>query len=140
MYSAVARLNKDILAETGARHPFALRAREYNVAAERYYRGTLKRRCLEQALDELEADLRAFETEDRPDQGLRRALSAVLGDETPLAFLRQRRAALLAAGLPEAELLKLLRLLLISIHRDAERAGGETEFDPDLDNHAASVY
>ncbi len=140
MYSAAARLGKDILAEAGARHPFALRAREYNAAAERCYRGTLKRRRLEQALDEFAADLRSLETENRADQGLRRALGAALGDDTPLAFLRKRRAAVLAADLPEAELLKLLRLLLVSIHRDASRAGNETDFDPDLDRHAASVY
>ncbi len=139
-YSAAARLNKDILAEAGARHPFAVRASEYNAAAERYYRGALKRRYLEQALDVFEADLSAFETENRTDQSLRRALGAILGDETPLAFLRKRRAAVLVADLPEAELLKLLRLLLVSIHRDASQAGNETDFDPDLDRHAASVY
>ena len=49
-------------------------------------------------------------------------------------------ACRLAAELPEAELLKLLRLLLVSIHRDAARAGSETENDPDLDSHAAPVY
>jgi hypothetical protein len=139
-YSAAARLNKDILAEAGARHPFAVRASEYNAAAERYYRGALKRRYLEQALDAFEADLGALETENRADQSLRRALVAILGDETPLAFLRKRRVAVLAADLPEAELLKLLRLLLVSIHRDASHAGNETDFDPDLDKHVASVY
>lgn len=139
-YSAAARLNKDILAEAGARQPFALRAHEYNSAAERYYRGTFKRRCLDQAIEEFEADLRAFETERRQDPGLRRALAAVLGDAAPLAFLDKCRAGLLAAELPEAELLKLLRLLLVSIHRDAARAGDETDSDPKLDNHAASIY
>jgi hypothetical protein len=140
LYSAAARLNKDILAEAGARSPFALRAREYNTAAERHYRGTLKRRFLEQALNDLEHDLRTLETERHQDQGLRRALNAVLGDESALSFLRKCHSAVLAAELPEAELLKLLRLLLVSIHRDAARAGSETENDPDLDSHAASVY
>jgi len=140
LYSAAARLNKGILAEAGARRPFALRAREYNTAAEHYYRGTLKRRFLEQALNDLEHDLHTLETERHQDQGLRRALNAVLGDESALSFLRKCRAAVLAAELPEAELLKLLRLLLVSIHRDAARAGSETENDPDLDSHAAPVY
>lgn len=139
-YSAAARLNKDILAEAGARHPFALRAREYNAAAERYYRGTFKRRSLEQAFDDFEAGLRALETDSRQDQGLRRALHAVVGEAAPLAFLRQRRAAVIAAELPETEVLKLLRLLLVSIHHDAMRAGDETDFDPDMRNHATSVY
>ena len=117
-----------------------MRAREYNAAAEHFYRGTLKHRFLAQALDEFDADLCRLESETRADQSLRRAFGTVLGDETPPAFLRKRRAALLAAELPEKELLKLLRLLLVSIHRDAERAGGETKFDPDIDNHAASIY
>jgi hypothetical protein len=138
LHSAAARLNQGILAEAGARSPFALRAREYNTAAERYYRGTLKRRFLEQALDEFEDDLRALDTERHQDPSLRRALGSVLGDETPVAFLRQRRAAVLVAELPEAELLKFLRLLLVSIHYDAERAGGETESDQE--RHATSVY
>lgn len=140
LYSAAARLNKDILSEAGERNPFALRAREYNTAAERHYRGALKRRSLEQALDELETDLLAFETENHLDQNSRRALDAILGEDESRAFLRKRRAAVLDAELPEAELLKLLRLLLLSIHHDATRAGAETDFDPDVNNHAASVY
>jgi len=110
------------------------------MAAERHYRGALKRRCLEQALDELEADVHTFETENHLDQSLRRALDAIVGEDEPGAFLRKRRAAVVAAELPEAELLKLLRLLLLSIHHDAMRAGDETDFDPDMSNHATSVY
>jgi len=140
LYSAATRLNKDILAAAGERNPFALRAREYNTAAERHYRGALKRRSLEQAFDELEADLRVFETEGRLDQNLRRGFDAIFGEEEPRAFLHKCRAAVLAAELPEAELLKLLRLLLLGIHHDAMQAGTETDFDPDMNNHAASVY
>ena len=139
-YSAAARLNKDILAEAGARHPFALRAQEYNSAAERYYRGTYKRRCLAQALEAFETDLRTLESGCREDAVLRRALAAIAGDESSHALLRKCRAGVLAADLPEAELHKLLQLLLVSIHRDAVRAGGETGCDRDLDRHAASIY
>ena len=84
--------------------------------------------------------MRVFETENHLDQSLRRALDAVLSGEDPRDFLRKRRADVLDAELPEAELLKLLRLLLLSIHHDATRAGAETDFDPDMNNHAASVY
>jgi hypothetical protein len=121
-YSAAARINQEILDEAGARHAFALRAHEYNTVAERYYRGTLKRRCLEQGLDALEVDLRDCEVERARHPELCRAL-AMVGDGAPHAFLRRCRVGVLAGDLSEAEILKLLHLLLVTIHRDAALAG-----------------
>lgn len=135
-HAAAARLNRDILGEAGARRPFDVRARDYNAAAERHYRGHLKRRHLVQALDDLDAELAG----PAGDARLARAVDGILGGETPRAFLRKCRPAVLDGELPEAHLLKLLQVLLVGIHRDAARARSPVDSQPAGKRHAAPVY
>jgi hypothetical protein len=52
-YSAMGRLTRGVLNQAGARSPLELSAVEFNAAAERYYRETLKKRHMEEAFDHL---------------------------------------------------------------------------------------
>jgi hypothetical protein len=117
--SAAARLNQGILREAGVRDPFALPAREYNAAAERYYRGPLKRALLEQALADLATDLGELARAPRY-VATRLALHALPGGD-PVAFARGLHEAVLNARASAIEARQLLRLLLLLIHEDSAR-------------------
>jgi hypothetical protein len=140
LHGAAARLNRGILDEAGTHRLFSLSAREYNSAAERYYRGTLKRRALEQAVAGWERDLEALARRRDVEPGLRRAFTSVLGDQDPAAFITRRRADILAGNLPEEELLALIKLLLTCVHGDATRGEPPGDSEDGLYRYAASVY
>jgi hypothetical protein len=113
--SASGRLTRGALEETGARSAFRLSADEFNLAAERFYRGRLRRRQMEEALDDLEADLRERlprRLAARPD--LAEALDAALDGGDAVEYLRRVRDGLLADALPADELRRLIVLALIA--------------------------
>jgi hypothetical protein len=145
--SAAARLNQGILREAGARDPFALRAREYNAAAERYYRGDLKRTFLEQALADLSEDLVTLARAPRL-RGTRLALQDLPGAD-PVALVRGAQAAVLDARTTAVEARQLLRLLLLLVHEDSGRHVSDEDGERHLREplscceslpHAAPVY
>lgn len=133
--SAAARLNAGILREAGARDAFALRAREYNAAAERYYRGPLKRALLERALADLATDLAAMARSPRRVSTLL-ALHALPGAD-PVAMVRDMREAVLDARTSVAEARQLLRLLLLLIHEDGIRHAPDSS--PGLEPRACAT-
>ena len=95
---AAGRLERGILDQAGVRSPFELPADEFNQAAESWYRDTLRRQHLEEALDFLAEDVerlglgegkwlanrrQALLTDECPPQDLRRFLSLVLRAQLP---------------------------------------------------------
>jgi hypothetical protein len=136
--SAAARLNQGILREAGARDPYALRASEYNAAAERHYRGPLKRALLERALADLVTDLAEMARSPRRVCTLL-ALHALPGAD-PVAIVRGLQEAVLGARMSAVEARHLLRLMLLLIHEDSVRHARDSLSIPEPRTHAAPVY
>jgi len=129
-FAALGRLTRGILKETGVSSPLQMPAEEFNLAAERYYREHLRRRHSEEALDYLTADLIALgESSGRAAQATRQALRFVLREEGVSAFLTRLRGNICAGRAAEADLQRLIYLVLISVHDDRRRAGQTTASD-----------
>jgi hypothetical protein len=116
-YSAAGRLTRGILDEAGADSPLKLSGSEFNTAAEHYYRGTLRRRQMQEGLAHFRDDL---ETIDAPSSWRRgcynRYLLELLGGHSAVAFLERHRHAVLDESADEATLQKLLHLFILAIH------------------------
>ena len=123
--SAGGRLTAGICGEAGARTPLSLTGTEFNQAAERYYRETLRRRHLEEALAQLDEELLRLES-GRISAGAegREALHLLLGGRGVLEFFTPLRARILADQLSQEELGALIQLLLILNHLDRAATGG----------------
>lgn len=123
-HSTAGKLTRGILAEVNAREPLKVNSDDFNRGAERYYRETLKRRHMEEALQMLVDDVQLLERE-APDGELRRGLSQ--GEpEGAAQLLRRVRKELVNETLPHESLERVMILLLTSIHADAVRARAVT--------------
>jgi len=135
-FSATAKITKPVLADLGVSSPLKARAREFNSAAERYYRDSLKSRFLQEALDLVEEDLEVF---DRTDTGLEpafsRALRYTLQGRQALGLLKSLRASIEQERVSLRDLCVLINLLLISVAYDSAQARGISEaYDVDGPN------
>lgn len=116
-HATVGRLTSRICREAGVLNPLALTGTEFNQAAERYYRETLRKRHLDEALVLLEEELRQLDREQgNGDEGAREALRRVLRGKGGVEFFIPLRRQILSDQLPEEELRTLLHLLLILEH------------------------
>jgi len=139
-FAALGRLTRGILKETGASSPIQMPAEEFNLAAEQYYREHLRRRHSEEALDFLTADLIALgEGSDRAAQVARQALRFVLREEGVSAFLARLRSNICEGRAAEADLQRLIYLVMISVHDDRRRAGQTTASDYGESFNVASI-
>jgi hypothetical protein len=118
-HATVNRLTSGICNEAGARTPLSLTGSEFNQAAERYYRETLRKRHMEEAFIQLEEDLRQLDGSLFPLDALtREALRHVVGEKGVLEFFTSLRPYILSDQLPEAELRALIHLLLTLVHNN----------------------
>lgn len=101
------RLTKGILDEVGAKDPLAVEARTFNLAAERYYRGSLRRAQMEEAMDLLTEELEMCR---RAGTFPGREAAAELGDAE--SYLQAVRADVIQDKLNSEEITRLLFLLL----------------------------
>jgi len=142
--SAAGRLTRGILEEARVRTPLALEGEVFNGAAERYYRGTLKRRQMRQALGELERDMAALDQAAvRGDPILQRVLADLPGSAGAQSYVSSLRQDILEERAPEEALRHLIVLMLASIRRDRAEAeaaaqGGREEVH--AGSHAAPVH
>lgn len=116
-FSAAGRLTKGVLESLGARDPMAVDHGEFNRAAEAYYRQTLSRQHLGEAMDLLIEDLHRAGREG--DEMGRELLRQSIVGERGVDFLRQAKADLLAGEIEREQLLDLIRVVILTIHRDA---------------------
>lgn len=120
--SASGRLTSGILAKAGERSPFALRAEEFNLAAEEYYREDLRGQHMREALAMLEEDFIAVDR-DQEDGFFHSRIAQDLAGTSFTGFLARHGEAI-NAGTASAETLRLaIALVLLSLHRDAHAAG-----------------
>lgn len=117
--SAAGRLTRDILAEAGAREPMALSGADFNTAAERYYRGTLRRRQMGRALEMLAEDFRHMDATAALGRDVfRETLGELLDGGGAWDFLERIRRDVLEETVRDADLVRLIHLTLLSIHGD----------------------
>jgi hypothetical protein len=139
--SAAGRLNCGILKEAGASSPLKVGAREYNEAGEQYYRDTLRVKHIEEGLRFLEEDLCQTVSGARPlDDGLRKALRFVLQGENQAVFLERIRRDVIGEQAEPAILLRLIDLVLVSVHLDAEEASNVLERERIHADNPSSIH
>lgn len=116
--SAAGRLTQGILDEIGARSPLQASSEVFNQAAEKYYRGTLRGKQMEEGLDLFEKDLTAIDAPAAWRQGnYNRPLYRLLRGMNAGEFLARHRQALLFEMASEEILVKLIHLFLLTTLR-----------------------
>jgi hypothetical protein len=134
--SASGKLTRGILDEAGATSWAALSGTEFNLAAEAYYRGTLRQRHLREALDQLEADVIRQEGE------METAVwetGRSLCEGAPSRIVADGKRAVLEERADEGALRTLIGLTLWSVSADARAFGIEQE-RPGHEPVGASVH
>jgi hypothetical protein len=114
-HSVLGKLTSGILRETGAASPMSLAADEFNRAAERYYRGTLRTRQLKEAWRLLDEDVRLV-------GGVQPLLRAVIGETDGSRVLASLERDVLDERASLAALTQLIRLTLLTIRHDMAAA------------------
>ncbi len=139
--SVSARLERGILGELGARSPMRVHARDFNAAAERYYRGSLRLKTIGEAMAVLEEDLQTMERAYDLDAETYRPLFAhVLGEVTAVELLDRIRDGILNETLPVDDLQRLINLILITICRDLEKEASRSHDLPAACTHGTPVH
>ncbi|MBI5572524.1 MAG: hypothetical protein HY914_21450 [Desulfomonile tiedjei] len=117
--SAEGKLVRGILAALGVASPMSVEAQEFNLAAERYYRTSLRARHIEEAFAFLERDFRTGNAGlIAGDSEHAAAIRYALNDRSPLDFLHAVKQGVLSEGIELEELVKLINLLLANTRRD----------------------
>lgn len=120
--SAADRLTAAILQEACARSPLQIPAADFNAAAERYYRHTLRRRHVEEAFEFLIREAFRMDAAQDYTGELRSALRTILDGRSAAAFVQAARRELLAGTIDTRGLRTLIQLLLLAIARDTRHA------------------
>lgn len=113
------RLTKRILQETRKKSPLDMDAEQFNAAAEKYYRTTLKRKQTAEAFSLFEQELDALLHHNRS-SGFYRKAAASVGVYNGASFLHHAGQEFLAgkAALPVVR--QLIQLVLISLHANLQ--------------------
>jgi hypothetical protein len=108
---------------TGLRSPMRMKAEDFNLQAERYYRDTLRRRHIAEAFEFLIDDLRAIEKRAAQDAGdVGNALRDCLNGRGAAKTAERLRSRIVTDDATEDELRALINLTLLSIHHDMEES------------------
>ncbi len=141
LHSVAGRLTAGILDEVNASSPLRCNAREFNVGAERYYRTTLRRRHLEEALGLMKLECSRFERgPGELAEAQRKAVRVILQGRDAAGFVEAATRDVLDERADISTLKRLMNLVLLKVHHDqaaAAAASGTQQRSPD---DAASVY
>jgi hypothetical protein len=122
-HSAFGKLTRSILNEVNARSPMDINGREFNLAAERYYRDTLRKKHMEEAITFLEEDIRMLDSGCAGEEGAyREELRFVLQDRSAMELLHTIKEDLVEETASLKELEAIINLLLITIDHDIRQA------------------
>ena len=124
--SAAGKLTRGIVEETGAAGPMALCAKDFNTAAEMFYRQTLRKRMFSGALDRLERDLEKIDSWQMWRKGTySRPLLKILSGRNTGEYLRSVRSDLLQERASPGVLKTVIHLTLLSTCQDRRRQGAD---------------
>jgi hypothetical protein len=122
-HSTAGKLTRGILREMNVKSPMGVTAREFNIGAEKYYRGTLRRRHLDESLRFLEEDFLKIDLErGGADSSASATLRFLLQGKSASEYLRSVRREVLDERIQAQPLRKLINLLLHTIHLDTQQA------------------
>ena len=140
-HSAAGKLTRGILGELNASAPMRVQADDFNRGAERYYRGGLRHKHMEEGIAILEQDFRDLDRAAALGGELERASLHQLGEGGgAAALLASVRGDLLAERLDAGTLRRLINLALLSVSRDQAAAEGLLQRRDNHADHAAPVY
>lgn len=123
-FSAAGRLQEGILSVAGCSTPMGADAREFNMAAEQYYRNGLRLQHLKEGLAILSEECLVLDrVAGGGDDGLRRILEHTLGGESGGGFLAAASEDIVKEKGDIQTLRKLMNLILLSVHQQEQ--GGE---------------
>lgn len=138
--TAAGQLTRGILDELGSRSALSVESRTFNMAAEQHYRTTLRQQHLSEAFELLHNRCRQLDRSERQlDDGVRKALRLTLQDQDAEQFLGGLREDILTAQAPLSSLQRLINLLLITIHVDAQQDSAAESTSGER-QHNAPVY
>lgn len=138
--SVAGRLTRGILGELNATAPMRVNADDFNRGAERYYRGGLRLKHMEEALTALEEDLRDLDRAAAAG-GAERAMLHALGEQRGAAgYLAGIRKDLLAENLDAGSLRHLIDLTLMTLGRDRASAESTMTRRNSYADHGTPVY
>ncbi|PIQ95869.1 MAG: hypothetical protein COV67_12580 [Nitrospinae bacterium CG11_big_fil_rev_8_21_14_0_20_56_8] len=140
--SVFGRITASILDEAGARSPFALNGEDFNFAAERYYRETLRVKHLLEGIGILKEGIESLRTRlGHYPTPVRRYLKCLLGEMEAGKFLERIQTGLLSETLSPEELRKLVFLILLYTHDQIHKpAPGREKFQGNVYEETAPVY
>ena len=125
--SALDSILKGILNEAGTSAPLRGSASTFNSAAERYYRNTMLKNFVGEAMDLFARDLKELMIGAAAGkEAYGTILRSVLNGEDPASFLEAVRGTVLEGKVSQSVLVKLIHLTLLVIHHNCERNEGGT--------------
>jgi hypothetical protein len=111
-HAASGRLTRDILDHAGARTPFKLSGTGFNQAAETFYRTTLRKRHLEEALAVVSEDCKTLDQADSPGE-LGKAVSQAIHQRPAAEFIAAVHDDVLNDRIRLDDLTSLIHLLIL---------------------------
>ncbi|WP_316348340.1 hypothetical protein [Desulfuromonas acetoxidans] len=121
-FSVSGRLTADIMSTLGTNQPLQVPAAEFNRAAEEFYRTTLRRRHVDEALELLRHELPRLQQLAPQSDTVRSTLKMVCGQRSLTNAYDQLMDAARHQNLHGVSLLRLINLVLLSIHVDQQAA------------------
>ncbi len=121
-YSVAGRITQHILEELNVRDPLDSSAAEFNQAAERVYREILRRTHLREAFEFFKSDVRKLQASQfTGGSSLRETLRHILGERDGVRMVEDAVRVVEEGRCPEADLARLIQLLLLAVHMHASR-------------------
>jgi len=140
-HSTGSRLTRSILQTAGAGSPFDLDAEAFNTEAESYFRNGLRRRHIQEGVDDLaerlghDREFQQFVRERNP-----KLPGRIPGHRTPEVYWNGLPQKMVQGMLSLKETENLTQALLLSIEFDAGRAGTATHEPDDAVFNTSSIY
>ncbi|MDD2539740.1 MAG: hypothetical protein PHH28_01695 [Desulfuromonadaceae bacterium] len=141
LHSAAGRLTAGILDEAGGSSPLRVNAREFNTAAERYYRTTLRQRHMDEAFGFLSQDCLVLDREQNSlDEPHRTALRAILQGQDAAGFVAAAKEDVLHERADIATMQRMMNLILFKVSLDQNTDTRLTDNQRSVPDDAAPVY
>jgi hypothetical protein len=116
--SVSCRLVKDILDEANVSSPFKLSGRDFNLAAEKFYRETLRKRHITEAIIIIKRYSAALDAEAQKENSFyREPLKSILKETKASDFLDSIEKDLLEEKITESVIGKLIQLTLLVVEK-----------------------
>jgi hypothetical protein len=122
------------------KNPLKQDAREFNQAAETYYREDLRQQHLQQAFGIIQKDLAQIDSNTSADHGCREMLRDIMQDKSVQTFARAVEADVYADRLGRQPLKRLLNLLLLIEYRDRRYLSGGNSLLQELYGTDSSIH